>query len=132
MTEDTITLIAAIASTIIGAGGFIHLFLMVNTWPRTSGRVTGNDTMLDSRESADKYSFFPRIEFLAADGKTYEVRGDIGLNSEWPIGQEVRLRYCASDPGKATIMKGWQRLMFAGVFAGFAIACWGVWLGLLG
>ena len=131
MTEETITLVAAIAFTIAGLGAFIHLFLMVNGWPRASGRVVGNEAQLRSGEGADDYAFFPRVAFLAADGEAYEFRGDIGLSEEWPIGQSVPLRYCASDPNKATILKGWQRLLFAGVFTGFAAACWGAWLGVL-
>lgn len=131
MTEETITLVAAIAFTAVGLGAFIHLFLMVNGWPRASGQVVGNEAQLRSSEGADDYAFFPRVAFMAADGKSYEFRGDIGLSEEWPIGQAVRLSYCASDPGKATILKDWQRLLFAGIFMGFAAAFWGAWLGVL-
>lgn len=131
MSVETITLIAAIAATIIGVGAFVHIFLMVNTWPRASGKVVGNDAQLSSSDGQNRYAFFPRIEFTAADGRSYEVRGDIGLTDEWPLGQSVILRYCASDPRKATIMKAWQRLLFACVFLGFAGASWGAWFGVL-
>ena len=77
-----------------------------------------------------EYAHFPRIEFQAANGKTYEVQGDIGLNDEWPIGQRVELRYRAGNPKHTTIAKGWQRLIFSAVFIGFAIACWYAWLGM--
>ena len=129
MSEATITLIAAIAFSLIGVGTFFHYFLMVFLWPRATGTVTGNVTDLRSSDGTE-YAYFPRIEFQAANGETQEVRGDIGLNDEWPIGQKVKLRYRAANPKHATIMKGWQRLIFSGVFIGFAIACWYAWLGM--
>ena len=93
--------------------------------------MVGNDAQRSNSNASESYAFFPRIEFQAADGKRYEARGDIGLNDEWPLGKTVKLRYCASDPRKATIMKAWQRLLFAAVFLGFAAASWGAWLGVL-
>lgn len=129
MSEATITLIVAAAATIIGAGTFVHLFLMAFKWPRTIGNVIGNVTDLRSTE-ANEYAYFPIIEFKAANGKTYEVRGDIGLNDEWPIGQKVELRYRASNPNHTTTMKGWQRLLFSAVFLFFGIAFWYAWSGM--
>jgi len=129
MSVATITLIAAIAATLIGVGTFFHYFLMVFRWPRATGTVTRNVADLRSTEG-NGYAYFPLIEFQAANCKTYEVKGDIGLNNEWPIGQSVELRYRASNPKHTTIMKGWQRLIFSAVFVGFAIACWYAWLGM--
>lgn len=129
MSEATITLIAAAAFTIVGVGTFFHLFLMVFRWPRTTGTVIGNVTDLRSTEH-NEYAYFPIIEFQAANGKTYEVRGDIGLNDEWPIGQKVELRYRASNPNHTTTMKGWQRLLFSAVFLFLGIACWYAWSGM--
>ncbi len=129
MSVATITLIAAIAFTFIGVGSFFHYFLMVIGWPRATGTVTGNVADLRSTEG-NEYAHFPRIEFQAANGKTYEVQGDIGLNDEWPIGHRVELRYRASNPKHTTIAKGWQRLMFSAAFIGFAIACWYAWWGM--
>ena len=126
MSEDTITMIAAIAFTVIGVGSFFHLFLMVLRWPRATGRVIGNLAQLRST-GGNEYAHFPKIEFRAMDGKTYEVRGDIGLNDEWPIGQNIEVRYRAANPNHTTVMKGWQRLIFSTVFIGFAIACWYAW-----
>ena len=131
MSSGTFTLIAAVVCSVIGAGAFVHIFLMINTWPRASGKVVGNDAQRTHSDTFDRYAFFPRIEFQAADGKRYEVTGDIGLTDEWPLGKTVKLRYSASDPRKATIMKGWQRLLFAAVFLGFAAASWGAWFGVL-
>ncbi len=129
MSEATITLIAAVAFTVVGVGTFFHLFLMVFMWPRTTGTVIGNTTDLRSTDG-NEYAYFPTIEFEAADGKTYEVRGDIGLNDEWPIGQKVELRYRAGNPNHTTTMNGWQRLLFSAVFFSFGIACWYAWSGM--
>jgi hypothetical protein len=129
MSEAAITLIAAITSTVVGIGTFFHFFLWIFWWPRATGTVTGNVTNLRSTDGTE-YAYFPLIEFRAANGKTYEVQGDIGLNDEWPIGQKVGLRYRATNPNHATIMKGWQRLIFSAVFICFAIACWYAWSGI--
>ena len=129
MSEQNITLIAAVVSTIIGLGAFFHLFLMVNGWPRTTGRVVGNEASRTGHDGHHRYAYFPRVAFVAADGIEYEIKGDIGRHAEWPIGQIVDLRYRRSNPNHASIMKGWQRLLFAAAFLGVAIACWGVWLG---
>ena len=125
--EATITLIAAIAFTVIGVGSFFHLFLMVLRWPRATGRVIGNLAQRRSTEG-NEYAHFPKIEFRAVNGKTYEVLGDIGLNDEWPVGQTVEVRYHAANPYHTTVMKGWQRLIFSTVFIGFAVACRYAWL----
>jgi hypothetical protein len=126
MSVGTITLIAAIVATIIGVGTFFHLFLMVLRWPSATGTVTGNVASLRSTPG-NEYAYFPRIQFQAANGKTYEVQGDIGLNDEWLIGQNIELHYRAANPNHTTIMKGWQRLIFSAVFIGFATACWYAW-----
>ena len=121
MSEAIVTLIAAVAFTVVGIGTFFHYFLWIFRWPRATGRVTGNVTDLRST-GANDYAHFPLIEFRAANGKTYEVRGDIGRSDEWPIGQKVELRYRAANPNHTSIMKGWQRLIFSAVFIGFAVA----------
>ena len=69
------------------------------------------------------------VTVAAADGRTYEVRGDLGRSQEWPLGQAVELRYKRSDPKQTSTAKGWQRLLFALVFLGFAVACWAALLG---
>ncbi len=127
MSVATVTLIAALVASVVGLGTFVHLFLLASRWPQASGRVVGNVTQMRSTPGND-YAYFPRIEFRAADGKTYEVRGDIGLNEEWPLGQAVELRYRAANPNHTTTMKAWQRLLFSAVFIGFAIASWYAWL----
>ena len=132
MSEQTITLIAAIAFTIVGVGAFVHLFVIVNGWPRATGRVVGNEAKADTRSGFGEYSYFPRVAFQAADGRPYEITGDIGLTREWHLGQAVRLRYRATNPEHASILAGWQRLLFATVFLGFAAALWGAWFGVLG
>lgn len=130
MSQDTIVLIVAVIATVIGIGSFIHLFLIVNGWPRATGRVVGNEAELRSGDSRNDYAFFPRIAFEAADGVSYEIKGDIGKSREWPVGQPVPLRYRLANPNHASIMNGWQRLLFSAVFAGFVIASWGAWLGI--
>ncbi len=126
MSVATITLISAIASTVVGLGSFFHYFLSILRWPRATGAVTGNVADLRSFEGTH-YAYFPRIEFQAANGKTYEVRGDVGLNDEWPVGQKVELRYRTTNPNHTTIAKGWQRLIFSAVFMCFAVAFWYAW-----
>jgi hypothetical protein len=128
MSEAAVTLIAAITSTVVGIGTFFHYFLWICWWPRATGTVTGNVASLRSTEDT-QYAYFPSLEFQAANGKRYEVQGDVGLNDEWPIGQEVELRYRATNPNHATIAKGWQRLIFSAVFICFAVACWYAWSG---
>lgn len=129
MLEATITLIAAIAFSVVGIGTFFHYFLMILLWPRATGTVTGNVADLRSTDG-NEYAYFPRIEFQAASGKTYEVWGDIGLNDEWPIGQSIELRYRTSNPNHTSTAKWWQRLIFSAVFIGFAVACWYAWSGM--
>ena len=129
MSEAIITLIAAIAFTVVGIGTFFHYFLSIIWWPRATGTVTGNVTDRRSTDGTD-YAYFPCIEFQATDGKTYEVRGDIGLNDEWPIGQRVKLRYRATNPNHTSIAKGWQRFFVSVAFICFAAACWYAWLGM--
>jgi len=124
MSEEIITLIAAIAFTVIGVGTFFHYFLMVNGWPRTWGQVVGNEAGRRTDAGFDQWSYFPLVEFQATDGRTYRIKGDIGLNEEWPLGQAVQLRYRLANPQHATIAKAWQRLLFACVFMGFALASW--------
>ena len=130
MLEATITLIAAIAFSVVGIGTFFHYFLMILLWPRATGTVTGNVADLRSTDG-NEYAYFPRIEFQAASGKTYEVRGDIGLNDEWPIGQSIELRYRTANPNHTSTAKWWQRLIFSAVFICFAVALWYAWLGML-
>ncbi len=129
MSEEAITLVAAIGATIVGVGAFFHYFLWVYAWPQATGTVIGNVADLRSTDGND-YAYFPRVAFQAADGNMYEFRGDIGLNDEWPIGQAVALRYRAANPRHATIMKGWQRLLFSLVFIGFGAALWYAWSGM--
>jgi hypothetical protein len=129
MSEAAITLISAIVSTVIGLGAFFHYFLSILKWPRATGSVVGNVADLRSIEGTH-YAYFPRIEFQAANGNTYEVRGDVGLNDEWPVGQKVALRYRATNPNHTTIAKGWQRLIFSAVFIFFAVALWYAWSGM--
>lgn len=129
MSHETIVLIVAVISTIIGVGAFFHLFLMVNGWPRATGRVVGNEASRSTHDHSNRYAYFPRVAFVTADGGAYEVKGDIGRTTEWPIGQTVEVRYRRSNPSHASIMKGWQRLLFASFFIACGVVSWGVWLG---
>ena len=104
MSVSTVTLIAALVFTVVGIGTFFHYFLLFLRYPRATGTVIGNVASLRSTEG-NEYAYFPRIEFLAADGQTYEVRGDIGRNDEWRIGQNIELQYRAANPNHTTIMK---------------------------
>ncbi|MEM7170171.1 MAG: DUF3592 domain-containing protein [Pseudomonadota bacterium] len=127
MSVETVTLIAATIGTLVGVGTFFHFFLMVMRWPQATGKVVGNTSELRSLDTGTDYVFFAQIQFQASDGKTYQVKGDIGLNDEWPLGKAVSLRYRRYNPNHATTMKNWQRLLFSVVFLGFAAACWYAW-----
>lgn len=127
MSKETITLIAAIVTTVVGVGSFFHYFLMITSWPRATGRVVGNEAGRGSSgEGFENWSYFPLVEFQAADSQTYKIKGDIGRNHEWPLGQAVPLQYRPANPRHATIAKGWQRLLFSCAFLGFAVASWAV------
>ena len=65
MSEATVTLIAAMAFTVVGVGTFFHYFLWIFRWPRATGRVTGNFADLRSTDGTE-YAYFPRIEFRVA------------------------------------------------------------------
>ena len=126
MSTDTLVLLIAIAATILGVGLFFHYFLWVATWPTTSGKVVGNEPKKSNHHQTDEYAYFPRIEFIAADGRTYRVQGDVGLQKEWPLGRIVPVRYRPANPNHASIAKGWQRLMMAAFFLGAAGLTWSV------
>jgi hypothetical protein len=129
MSEAFITLIAAVAFTVVGIGTFFHYFLIIFRWPHATGTVTGNVSELRSFDG-NEYAYFPLIEFQAADGKTYEIRGDIGQNNEWPIGQRIKLRYRAINPNHTSTAIWWQRLTFSVVFLCFSAALWYAWAGI--
>ena len=128
MSTETITLIAAIALTAFGVGAFVHYVLWVGSWPRTSGKVVGNEARKSGCHRPDACCYFPRVAFIAADGRTYEVRGDVGLAKQWPLGRIISLRYRPANPKHASIAKDWQRLVFAVIFLGLAAASWWAWL----
>ena len=86
--------------------------------------MIGNEARRSSHHQRNEYAYYPEVEFIAADGRTYRVRGDVGRNREWPLGWIVSLRYRPTNPNHASIAKDWQRLLFAGVFLGFAVASW--------
>lgn len=129
ISETTLTLFAAIAFSIVGVGTFFHFFLMVLRWPSANGTIVANITKPGSIEGRTD-AYLPVIEFVAADGKKYEVKGEIGLRKKWPIGQKIPLRYRASNPNHVTIMKAWQRMLFSMVFILFALASWYAWSGM--
>lgn len=127
MSHETIVLIVAIVASIIGVGTFFHYFLMVAGWPRAAGKVIGNTSRFSSHDSGTSYSFFPIIEFRAADEKTYEVMGDVGKQKEWPVGTVVPLQYRPANPNHTTIAKGWQRCLFSLFFLAGAVVTWHVY-----
>ena len=122
--EQTVTVVVAVFASIIGVGTFFHYFLMVQSWPTASGRVIGNEAQANSNEGATTYSYFPKVEFYALDGQRYEIRGDVGRSSEWPIGKVLKVRYKTSNPNHTSTAHDWQRLLFSLVFLGFASAIW--------
>ena len=126
MSGETVILIAAILATVVGVGTFFHYVLTILRWTKATGTVVGNVSKMRPIDKSAQ-AHFPRIAFTAADGKDYEVEGDIGLNDEWPIGLQVTLRYRAADPSHATIARNWQRLLFSLVFIGFAAVMWLLW-----
>jgi len=132
MDTETITLIAALAATIIGLGALVHLVAMVQRWPRAVGEVTDNIAEWAHHGSGKSAVYFARIAFTDASGQSFSVKGDIGRRSPWPTGEKVTVRYHAANPNHATSMNLWQRLLFAGVFGFFAVMLWLAWGGVIG
>jgi hypothetical protein len=132
MDTSTITLLAAIAFTIVGIGALVHLVAMVQRWPQAIGQVTGNIAEWAHDESGKTAVYFAKIAFADAKGQSFTVRGDIGLRKPWTIGEKVTVRYKAANPNHATSMNFWQRLLFAGGFGFFAVMLWLAWGGVIG
>jgi len=132
MDTDLITLIAAIAATIISLGALVHLVAMVQRWPRATGAVTDNIAEWAHSDSGKSAVYFAKIAFTDASGQSFTVKGDIGRRKPWPIGEKVTVRYKAKNPNHATSMNVWQRLLFAGVFGFFAVMLWLAWGGVIG
>jgi hypothetical protein len=132
MDTDLITLIAAIAATVISLGALVHLVAMVQRWPRATGEVTGNIAEWAHSTSGKTEVYFAKIAFTDATGQRFTVKGDIGRRKPWPIGEKVTVRYKAANPNNATSMNFWQRLLFAGVFGFFAVMLWLAWFEVIG
>jgi len=67
MTEDIVTWIAAIFFTVSGLGLFFHYYLWLRRWPRTTGRVVGNEETVN-HTGATTYDRYPRLRFETSDG----------------------------------------------------------------
>ncbi len=132
MDSDTITLIAALAFTIVSAGALVHLVAMVQRWPQAIGEVTDNIAEWAHGDAGRTAVYFAKIAFTDAGGQSFTVKGDIGRTSPWTIGEKVTVRYHAANPNHATSMNFWQRLLFAGAFGFFAVMLWGAWFGVIG
>lgn len=131
MTEWVVIWVAAIVATIIGLGTLFHFSYIARVWPKTKGRVTGNVAEFAHHDSGRSTVYFPEIAFIAADGKGYTVKGDVGLNAPWSIGQTIELHYKTKNPMHAMTLKPWQRLAFSGTFIFFATMSWGVISGII-
>lgn len=131
MDTDTITLIAAIAFTIVSLGALVHLVGMVQRWPQAPGEVTDNIAEWAHDDAGQTAVYFAQIAFTDATGQSFTVKGDIGRRSPWTIGEKVTVRYKAANPNHATSMNVWQRLLFAGAFGFFAVMCWLAWFGVI-
>ena len=132
MDTDTITLIAAIAFSIVCLVALVHLVGMVQRWPQALGEVTDNIAEWAHDDSGQSAVYFAKIAFTDATGQSFIVKGDIGLRKPWTIGEKVTVRYKAANPNHATSMNFWQRLLFAGVFGFFAVMLWLAWFGVIG
>jgi|SRR5688572_26422388 len=70
---------------------------------RAPGRVIGLSAVPDS-SSHSNHDYFPRIRFATPSGR--EVTFESRLGSEqpvWRVGDEVRVRFPANQPGRAEI-----------------------------
>ena len=74
MSVATITLIAAIASTVIGVGTFFHYFLMVFRWPRATGTVIGNVAQRRSTDGNEYVNGTAVNQYMITDSNFYARR----------------------------------------------------------
>ncbi len=132
MDTSTITLIAAIAATIIGLGALVHLVAIVQRWPQALAEVTGNIAEWAHDDAGKTAVYFAELAFTDAAGQSFTVKGDIGRRKPWVVGEKLTIRYRAANPNHATSMNLWQRLLFAGVFGFFAVMLWLAWGGVIG
>ncbi len=124
MRFDQVIWIAAIGLSAIGFGSLMHMAYIRAVWPRAVGRVVDNVGEWPKSGNSRQAIYFAKIAFVARNGKSYEVKGDIGSNEPWPKGQRVELQYKSSNPKHALTMNLWQQLAFSGVFIVFGALCW--------
>ena len=84
---------------------------------------TSTTTDLSGRTSSMR-SYGPLVEFVAADGKTYRVKGLGSSNQSLNIGTAVPVRYPPADPAKAVIadfQNQWAGVFALALFGGFPL-----------
>lgn len=128
---DTVVWIAAVAASIIGFGFLLHSTYIAWKWPKATGRVVDNIATTSHQDSGSSPVYFAKITFTAMDRRDYTVRGDVGHQKPWRIGDPVRVHYKPGNPAHAMTMKLWERLVFSGFFIAAAVVCWGLILGLI-
>ena len=124
MGTEEVAWIVAIAGCVIGFGSLFHMAYIRAAWPRAAGRVVGNVAEWSKSGSTRQDVYFAKISFVARDGRTYEVKGDVGRSAPWSNGQRIDLQYNESNPEHALSMNIWQQLIFSGVFIAFGLVCW--------
>lgn len=131
MVEWSVIWIAAVVSSIIGAGSLLHMSYIAHYWRKARGRVTDNLRSIAHHESGSGWVYFARIAFEAADGKSYTVRSDVGHQKPWTIGDAVTVHYKPGNPAHAMTLTFSQRVMFSGFFIIVALVCWGLITGMI-
>ncbi len=131
MVGVTVTWIAAVIASIIGFGSFFHMSYIASHWPKTSGRVVGNIGGIANYDSGSSDIYFAEIQFMAANGQTYKVKGDIGLHKPWPIGKTIPLHYMAKNPNHVLTWNFWQRMLFSFAFIAPGLLCWALIAGII-
>lgn len=86
-------------------------------------RETSTTTDSSGRTSSTR-SYGPLVEFVAADGKAYRVKGLGSSNQSLDIGTAVSVRYPPADPAKAVIadfQNQWGGVFALALFGGFPL-----------
>ncbi len=87
--------------------------------------VSGTSSTTDSSgRTSSTPSYGPLVEFIAADGKAYRVKGLGSSSQSLDIGTAVSVSYPAADPGKAVIadfQNQWGGVFALALFGGFPL-----------
>jgi lipoprotein NlpI len=98
--------------TVIATGKLVEYVSEASSTTDSSGRTSGTR------------SYGPLVEFIAADGKAYRVKGLGSSSQSLEIGTAVSVRYPPADPAKALIadfQNQWGGVFALALFGGFPL-----------